>query len=742
MADEQVRAGKVRLTQRWSFRLVAAAILMASSAGAYVWAKRGPAESAADGAAQPADVQKQVALTPLQPIPMTERPDAMAPAPVLTDAYGGSRLRDAEPHAGHDRPQGSSIRLMVATAGDTAVSVSDAEPPGTLAAPPAPPESVPRFDRNSAFLPPTNPTPDREPAPAPPVNHRLSQAAQTVIAERSDAQPSPAEPVALSSPQGEPTTAPAPAPLPAAAVASQQLNRAPTPVPEPAASSLLTQAAVAAPPPAQTSFSASPRSAPATFSSARLPAAPAASEGQPGAQQLEGTQTPSLAVEKAAPQEIQVGRQATFQLKVRNVGRVAAHDVVVLDRVPKGTQLVTATPQFTQTPEGQLLWHLGTLQPGDETVVTMQLLPLTEGEVGSVAQVLFQAQASARSVCTKPQLTLTHTGPQKVLIGETVAFDITVANSGTGAATGVILEEDVPEGLAHQAGNQLEYEIGKLAPGETRKMRLTLKAAKAGQIENVLLVRGDGNLVVKDSISLEVIAPSLQVALSGPKLRYVEREATYEVAVSNPGTAPAKEVALAAYLPKGMKFVAADHQGQYEPRNHAVYWSLEQLPPNQTGVAKVTVLPVETGEQKLNAEVRAELGLKHNCEKSVQVESTAELQFTVADSADPIEVGTDTTYRITLTNRGSNAATNIRLAVGLPPQLKPLGGDGPTRVAIQGQQVSVDALARLGPGEEALYKLKVQGLQEGPQRIQVQLVTDETPVPVTREEITRVYLDR
>jgi uncharacterized repeat protein (TIGR01451 family) len=191
-----------------------------------------------------------------------------------------------------------------------------------------------------------------------------------------------------------------------------------------------------------------------------------------------------------------------------------------------------------------------------------------------------------------------------------------------------------------------------------------------------------------------------------------------------------------------MKFVAADHQGQYEPRNHAVYWSLEQLPPNQTGVAKVTVLPVETGEQKLNAEVRAELGLKHNCEKSVQVESTAELQFTVADSADPIEVGTDTTYRITLTNRGSNAATNIRLAVGLPPQLKPLGGDGPTRVAIQGQQVSVDALARLGPGEEALYKLKVQGLQEGPQRIQVQLVTDETPVPVTREEITRVYLDR
>jgi len=475
---------------------------------------------------------------------------------------------------------------------------------------------------------------------------------------------------------------------------------------------------------------------PATLASGNLDG-----DGTPGADALEGLQSPALTLEKSAPAEIQVGKEATFQLRVRNVGSVAAHDVVVLDRVPRGTRFVNATPASNRAPDGQLMWQLSTLQPGDEAVVSLQLLPLAEGEIGSVAQVLFQSHASVRTICTKPELTVSHTGPQRVLIGETVTFDITISNPGTGEATGVVLEENVPEGLAHIAGNELINEMGALKPGETRRLQITLKADKPGIIENVLLVRGDGNLIAKDSIRMEVIAPTLQVSLNGPSVRFLEREAIYDVAVANTGTATAREVELVTYLPKGMKYVSADHKGQYEPQNHAVYWSLEELPPNQTGLAKLTLMPVETGEQKLNLEGRAELGLQHKNEKTVQVDSLAELQFTIADAADPIEVGTDTTYMITLTNSGSSAATNIQLAIGLPRDLRPIGGEGPTRVVINGTQVMVDPLARLAPGEETVYRLKVHGLAAGPQRIQVQLQTDETPVPVTKEEITRVYSD-
>ncbi|MCU0977635.1 MAG: hypothetical protein MUF25_00535 [Pirellulaceae bacterium] len=502
--------------------------------------------------------------------------------------------------------------------------------------------------------------------------------------------------------------------------------------------------------------SAEPDRSPAAFSAGEPPAQPALAplsaaataansaegDGVPGAEQLDGVQSPALSVEKLAPPEIQVGKEATFQIHVRNVGKVAAHEVTILDRIPKGTQFVNATPPATPTSQGQLMWNAGTLQPGDEVTVSLQLMPLSEGELGSVAQVVFQTQAAVRTLCTKPQLSVTHAGPQKVLIGETVVFDITVSNPGSGIATSVIMEEDVPEGLAHAAGRELEFEIGSLRPNESRQLQLTLKADKPGLVRNEILVRGDANLIAQHAVELEVIAPALEVALQGPKMRYLDRPATYDVVISNPGTAPAREVELVTYLPKGMKFVSADHKGQYEPQNHAVFWSLEELPANQTGGAKLTVLPLETGAQKLKLEGRAELGLKQSFEQVVQVESVAELQFTVVDEADPIEVGAETTYLITLTNSGSSAATNVQLAINLPTELKALGGDGPTRVAVDGDKLLVDPLARIGPGEEAVYRIKVQGGAAGHQRIQVQLVTQEMPVAVNREEVTRVYDDR
>jgi uncharacterized repeat protein (TIGR01451 family) len=457
---------------------------------------------------------------------------------------------------------------------------------------------------------------------------------------------------------------------------------------------------------------------------------------------MEGIQTPSLSVEKIAPDEIQVGKETTFRTRIRNVGNVTAHDVVVIDQIPRGTNLVSAVPDFVRSPEGQLMWQLDMLKPGDEIEIAVRLSPTTEGEIGSVAQVLFATPASVRTVCTRPQLAVNHTGPSKVLIGEAVTFDIVVSNPGTGTTTGIVLEENVPEGLVHPVARELQRDVGELRPGDSTRLQLSLTAAKPGLIEHELIVRGDGGLLVRDKVQLEVIAPRLQVSLNGPKLRYLERPATYEVSVANPGTATAREVELVTYLPKGMKFVDADHKGQYEPQNHAVYWSVAELPPNQTGIAKLTVLPTETGPQPLNVEARAELGANHSLEKVVSVESLAELQFTVADTADPIEVGSDTTYEITLTNSGSSAATDIQLAIGLQSGMKPLSGEGPTRVTVRDDQLAIDPLARLGSGETATYRIRLQGVQAGPQRIQVQLVTAETPVPVAKEEITRVYTDR
>lgn len=463
--------------------------------------------------------------------------------------------------------------------------------------------------------------------------------------------------------------------------------------------------------------------------------------GQPGNQQLEGVQSPQLTIQKTAPKEIQVGKPASFRVTVRNTGRVSASDVEVRDMVPKGTRLVGTTPQSTRGTRGEIVWTLGTIQPGEESTVEMQLMPTAEGEIGSVATVHFGADASARSIATRPQLAVQTTAPDKVLIGDKMMLTITVSNPGTGVATGVVLEERIPPGFQHPAGTELEYEVGDLKPGESRKLELPLVANQPGPATNLLSVRGDGSLRAEDKRNVEVLAPQLDVVMEGPKRRYLERQATYQLSVSNPGTASAKQVELVASLPAGLKFVSANNAGYYEEASRTVRWRLEELPANETGSVELVTMPVEAGQHALKLRGTAQKGLAVEKEQPVSVEGIAAILFQVSDSADPIEVGGETTYEVHVVNQGSKAATNVQLAIDLPPELKATAAEGPTRNRTEGSRVLFDGLARLAPKAETTYRLRVKSVKSGDLRTRFQLMTDDMQSPVTKEESTRVFAD-
>ena len=339
---------------------------------------------------------------------------------------------------------------------------------------------------------------------------------------------------------------------------------------------------------------------PATDSGPAMePAADAEGTGQPGGKQLEGLQSPQLTIQKAAPKEIQVNKPAVFRTTVRNVGQVAAGEVEVRDQVPKGTTLMSTTPRASRNPRGELVWSLGTLRPGEEAVVEMQVNPIAEGEIGSVATVHFGADASVRCLATRPRLAMQVSAPKQVMIGEQLAVSIVISNPGTGVATGVMLEDRIPAGLKHPNGDNLEYPVGNLKPGESRKVDLPLTATRPGPINNVLVVRGDGNLQAEDKRAIEIIAPALDVAMEGPKKRYLEREATYQFSVKNPGTAAARQVELVAYLPAGLKFVNANNAGSYDSSSRSVRWRLEELPANEEGSVELVTLPIEAGQQAI-----------------------------------------------------------------------------------------------------------------------------------------------
>lgn len=460
---------------------------------------------------------------------------------------------------------------------------------------------------------------------------------------------------------------------------------------------------------------------------------------EPGDRRLDGMQSPSVVIHKRAPEQVKVGKAATFVIQVQNVGGVEALDVQVHDRVPAGMRLVDAAPQ-PQMRGDLMLWQLGALEPGGERTISLQLVPEAEGELGSVARVTFEAAASVRTFSTRPALKITQRAPQQVLIGQQLEIELEVSNPGTGIATGVILQADVPEGFEHPKGRELDNLIGTLAPGETRRQVLRLRAIAPGNVQSQVRLVGDDELTASDSVNIEVVAPQLSIELEGPARRFLERQATYQINIANVGSAEASNIEIVAYLDRGFSFVGTEFQGQYDASRHAVYWSLAELPVEARGAVPLTLLPIEQGERAIRLEARGDLNLIARHEKKVSVDALAELTFSITDDADPIEVGSVATYEIRLINRGSRDDADVKLKLQLPPGLELVSSE--SDASTDGRGLIVFAPQSVMTARtETVHRVRVKGTTPGTHVVKAIVASREAPVAVTKEESTTVYSD-
>ncbi|MEI6240975.1 MAG: CARDB domain-containing protein [Planctomycetia bacterium] len=782
MSDRPSRQDLVVSPKRSNLVLMLGAIVSAGAGFAAVWALSlgqssvAPADgtltlpvtTVADPAGGAAEATEPGRFAPAaESIPATAAPggdtaprDRYGIQPTSLDAPAGvvRATGEAKPMSRFSLADDGAAQPLAATEPTDLLPPPGIEQPETIPADDAttPPSSEPERS-------PRTTTPDLDPEPAAPV--AAAPAPEVESEPDADSQPDAVvSPRAATPPDdaGNPAGAPFPKAAPPAAFPK------PNPYPSPAAAAPIPQpgdmAAAGSNPlraPATTvtaavPFASAPPLGPPPASDLQPPAAAPRSadagissgQGRPGPAQLEGVQAPQLTVEKRGPREVQVGKAARYEILVRNVGSATAHDVMLHDSVPYGTALVTTTPPAspvnpaTAGPAGDLAWMLGSLPPGGQARVAMEVMPKLEGDIGSVASVTFRADASVRSRATKPDLRLDVTDPKPVLIGRDVKFPITITNPGTGVATGVVLEGLLPDQLTHRAGKELEFDVGQLQPGGSRTVDFSLGSTGPGVHTIRLVARADGQIEVERIIKVEITAPTLELEAEMPARRYLQRPAACTISMANTGTAPAKAVELAAQLPPGVKFVRANNAGYYDERTHRVLWNLEELPAAERGSVEFVVMPVDLGPQKIVAAARSADGLSDQVAHTIEVEGLAAVTFEVTDSEDPIEVAGLTEYVIRVGNQGTKAASGVRVAATILGEMEPVEAKGPSAHRIDNLTVTFEPLARLAPTEEAIYRVRVRGHRAGDQRMQVQLTSDDHPSPITKEEITRVYADR
>ena len=453
-----------------------------------------------------------------------------------------------------------------------------------------------------------------------------------------------------------------------------------------------------------------------------------------------GRQEPALSIEWIGPTMIKVGQAATYHLVVKNMGTVPAQGVVVRNRLP-GRVSIQATRPKAVIEANSLTWEVGTMQPRQEQRLEMQILPETKGDLSCNAQVTFTTAAMARILVREPKLMLKASGAEKVLMGDVVTLTLTVSNPGDCSADQVKLKATLPEGLEHAKGRKIEFDIGNLAPNESRQVQLVCMARAGGRQVCEVSATAEGNLRSQDLAAVEVILPRIDLTATGPKLRYLDRKAVYSFRVTNPGSAPASNVMISDQLPEGFKFGRASDGGRHDLDTRTVSWFIGDLGPGQTREVNMEAIATAIGEQKHKASVSASRGLRGEIEIATRVEGLSALLMELVDLDDPVEVGTDTAYEIKVTNTGSKTETNLQLVCIIPEKMEFRGAQGPSdcKARVRGKEVVFDPLPRLAPRTDAVYRVSVRGIAPGDLRFRARITADGLSDPVLKEESTKVY---
>lgn len=471
-----------------------------------------------------------------------------------------------------------------------------------------------------------------------------------------------------------------------------------------------------------------------------MPAAsPVAAKAVPAAVQS-GPQTAMVTVKWVKLSDINVGLECECGLVVKNDGKVAAERVAVVAAFPTNVRLTSAKP-MPQELRGQLLWKFESLAPGEKQMIRVKLIPSRRGPLTTNASVRFTSAAAETFTVAEPMLKLTMTGQKNVLIGDSASQIINVSNPGTGIATNVTIEARIPKGLEHPRGERLTMEIGSLNPGESRKVRLSLSAAKGGN--QTIYVQATSDVALKQQLSRDVlvVAPSVKVAMKGPGLRYLGRNAVYAISVTNDGTGATNNVRVLHRVPDGFKYVRSDKGGKYDSATRTLSWFVGRVEPGQSVDVKVELTATKLGDHTHLAGAISEQGAKSEASFKTKVDGTASLVLDIVDLDDPVEVGAETAYEVRVRNSGTKSASKVSLSCELPPGVTLVNAKGPTSSIAENGLIVFKAVGELAPGKTAIYRIQVRGTKAGNQRFRARLASESIQNPLTFEELTKFYVD-
>jgi uncharacterized repeat protein (TIGR01451 family) len=283
--------------------------------------------------------------------------------------------------------------------------------------------------------------------------------------------------------------------------------------------------------------------------------------------------------------------------------------------------------------------------------------------------------------------------PDPVFVGSNLVYAITVTNRGPSTAHGVAVSQSfspgaiafvsgIPLGSVVYSGGTVNASLGDIAAGATASAIVTIIPLTNGLLYSTASVgstdtelnSADNTRTIFTLVNPNVCDLALGL-LDSPDPVLVGGTLTYIVSVTNNGPSTAQGVVVTNVLPPSVTILgASSSQSNFTFAGNVVLWSLNNsLPLGNHAAATIQVRPNAEGTITATASASAaqpdpRQG-NNTAVASTTVGPSADIGLGILQFPNPVVVGSNLTYVVSVTNFGPSTATGVTLNQSLPPSV-------------------------------------------------------------------------
>ncbi|MFI4911756.1 MAG: CARDB domain-containing protein [Sedimentisphaeraceae bacterium JB056] len=323
---------------------------------------------------------------------------------------------------------------------------------------------------------------------------------------------------------------------------------------------------------------------------------------------------PKLMLTKEAPDKAVICDEIPMKFTITNNGTGNATNVMITDQLPEGL--------MTLDGKDMVSINVGTLMAGKSQLYTVNTKAEETGTYENKAYATAGGGLKAESemtttTVTQPILEITKEGPETRYLGRSVQYTIKVTNNGDEVAENTMISDMIPANVTDIVlsdggsveGNKAMWPIGPLAPEASKTVTISYMPSQSGKFTNKASVTAicAKSVVAQATTEVKGIPALLLEVIDISDPIEVGNNETYNIIVTNQGTATATNVMIKAILEDTMQYVSTSGATRAQIDGETIsFAALPTLAPKAKASWNVTVKAVGEGDVRFSVKLNSD----------------------------------------------------------------------------------------------------------------------------------------